>query len=61
MYEEKSKGSFEKYLSTLNVNQLRYLKKLFELNQIKVKHKKNERKKGKSLWMRRAIYLIHLT
>lgn len=49
MYEENSKGSFEKYLSTLNVNQLRYLKKLFELNQIKVKHKKNERKKGKSL------------
>ena len=43
MYEENSKGSFEKYLSTLNVNQLRYLKKLFELNQIKVKHKKNER------------------
>lgn len=50
MYEESHKGSFERYLSTLNVNQLRYLKKLFQLNQIKVKHTKDEKKKkGKSL------------
>lgn len=55
---ENAKGSFEKYLSTLNVNQLRYLKKLFQLNNIKVKPKE-EKKKGKSLWMRRVIYLIH--
>lgn len=45
---ENVKGSFEKYLSTLNVNQLRYLKKLFQLNNIKVKPKE-EKKKGKSL------------